>query len=259
MRLARVSVQYCQQGIEPMNTDVDPHRPRLRMSDHVRMCIVDDQAVLLDLNRSRYIGLSSRQWEIVAATLALSGSPATGSSALAGGAALVAPLIRAQLLTTSPIKRAHRLVPLASAVASFDSGARAPEAGIGLRCLYDFAAAAALAAMWLRLRSLEFIVQKVERRNIAHELSNSPDRDSRLGDAVSAFDRLRPLAFTSKDKCLYDSLALALFLARRGVPVRWVIGVATRPFRAHSWVQDGGEVLNDLHDNVRRYSPILIA
>jgi hypothetical protein len=34
--------------------------------------------------------------------------------------------------------------------------------------------------------------------------------------------------------------------------------VTTRPFGAHSWVQDGTMVLNDQHEHVRGFRPILV-
>lgn len=79
-----------------------------------------------------------------------------------------------------------------------------------------------------------------------------------LQEAVARFDGLRPLAFTAKDKCLFDSLALTIFLRREGFDARWVIGVIARPFQAHAWVQEGSAVLNDLHENVGRFAPILV-
>jgi hypothetical protein len=79
-----------------------------------------------------------------------------------------------------------------------------------------------------------------------------------LHDAVSSYMRLRPFLFTAHDKCLLDSLTLIRFLARRRMFPAWVIGVRTRPFAAHSWVQSAGLVLNDVHEHVRSYTPILV-
>ena len=73
-----------------------------------------------------------------------------------------------------------------------------------------------------------------------------------------AFERLRPLAFSARDRCLHDSLSLAFFLLAQGLSARWVIGVKTNPFGAHSWVQSGRTVLNDQHEYVRAFRPILV-
>jgi hypothetical protein len=64
--------------------------------------------------------------------------------------------------------------------------------------------------------------------------------------------------FSSKDECLYDSLALLEFLARYRIYPDWVFGVQTRPFAAHCWVQQGDIVFNDTVEHVTGYSPIMI-
>lgn len=69
---------------------------------------------------------------------------------------------------------------------------------------------------------------------------------------------MRPLVITSHDKCLHDSLTLVHFLASEHFYPQWVIGVRTRPFAAHSWVQAGPLVLNDVHEYVRGFTPILV-
>ncbi|WP_431257592.1 lasso peptide biosynthesis B2 protein [Roseateles chitinivorans] len=76
--------------------------------------------------------------------------------------------------------------------------------------------------------------------------------------AALTFERLRPLAFSARDRCLHDSLSLVFFLFAEGLSARWVIGVKTNPFGAHSWVQSGRIVLNDQHEYVRAFRPILV-
>jgi len=41
------------------------------------------------------------------------------------------------------------------------------------------------------------------------------------------------------------------------VPCTFVIGVATKPFLAHSWVQIGEYVLNDTAEHAQDFKPIL--
>lgn len=45
--------------------------------------------------------------------------------------------------------------------------------------------------------------------------------------------------------CLQRSAATAYLLKRSGVPAELVIGAQKMPFRAHSWVEVGGQVVND--------------
>ena len=57
--------------------------------------------------------------------------------------------------------------------------------------------------------------------------------------------------------CLYDSLALMLYLGRRGIRGNWIFAVREDPFAAHCWVQYRGTVLNDHLDRSRLYKPIM--
>lgn len=107
------------------------------------------------------------------------------------------------------------------------------------------------------MRTLEHITDQVARSAARLQDLRSGNRP-RLDDTVAAFHALRPLLFTARDRCLNDSLALVAFLAREGIASRWVIGVRVQPFGAHAWVQVDGLVLNDLHENVRHYEPILV-
>lgn len=73
----------------------------------------------------------------------------------------------------------------------------------------------------------------------------------RLGRAIG-----RTLSLVPGDsRCLMRSLVLTSLLARRGVDVRLVIGVATGPdFQAHAWVESDGIALlspfEDAHERL---------
>ena len=43
-----------------------------------------------------------------------------------------------------------------------------------------------------------------------------------MSAAIEAYAKLRPLVFTARDKCLYDSLALVAFLGTEGLSASWV-------------------------------------
>jgi hypothetical protein len=57
---------------------------------------------------------------------------------------------------------------------------------------------------------------------------------------------------------LLDSLAMVMFLAKRGLHASIVIGVTSAPFSAHCWVQTGDLVLNDTVGNARAFTPIRV-
>lgn len=59
------------------------------------------------------------------------------------------------------------------------------------------------------------------------------------------------------DQCLAWGLTLRKFLRNRSQPVSCIVGVSTRPFRAHCWVQTRNALVNDRYDYVRNFTPIL--
>ena len=71
------------------------------------------------------------------------------------------------------------------------------------------------------------------------------------------YRRLRPILVRSRI-CLYDSLAFWLYAVFYGYRPNIIFGVTGDPFDAHCWVQAGGYILNDVPQNIRRYTPIII-
>ena len=58
--------------------------------------------------------------------------------------------------------------------------------------------------------------------------------------------------------CLLDSLSLLRFLSRRGLSANIVLGVTSKPFAAHCWVQAGDMVLNETLSDAHAYAPIRV-
>jgi hypothetical protein len=85
---------------------------------------------------------------------------------------------------------------------------------------------------------------------------------SRMGEAhdvvtlVHIVRRLSALFYTSKDACLLDSFVLAEFLISYGYRPTLVLGVHTKPFLAHAWVQMDDCVLNDSMEYAQTLTPI---
>ncbi len=57
--------------------------------------------------------------------------------------------------------------------------------------------------------------------------------------------------------CLKRSYMMLRYLRLRGHDAAWVIGVRTWPFMAHCWLQVGEVVLDDDHERLLPYHPIL--
>ena len=239
----------------------DPLRARRwSLAPHVRACLSDGQVILLDLRRNRYLGIGGRHLPALAD--AVEGWPA-GSPAQAAPVTpadldgLARRLAEQGLLTTEPSAPRTHMSP-DEALASMNALDAVPHPAIGVRRVLRVLAATVTAAWQLRFKSLHGVADAVETRRRQRGRAVRAHDPEAMRDAVAAFEFLRPLAFTARDKCLYDSLALVHFLASEGLFPRWVVGVKTLPFGAHSWVQDGSMVLNDQHELVRRFQPILV-
>lgn len=227
------------------------------LSPHVHVCVTDDYAVLLDLRRDKYIGIGREHMPALAA--AVVGWPATVRSKLEPSApakALLSKMLSTGLLTADPVvgKEARSpVIPQAQFMAiEADLEYRRP---ITVRDVSQVLIAAAKARALLKWRPIETVVARVQRRK-EQGAGGEFDLDA-ARPLVEAFLHLRPLVFTTKDECLFDSLVLVELLARHQLFPVWLFGVSTNPFRAHSWVQAGDRVLNDLPERVCKFTPIL--
>lgn len=78
-----------------------------------------------------------------------------------------------------------------------------------------------------------------------------------LKDAVAAFRTLRSWLYTAHDRCLFDALVLGNYLLQLRHEAQFVVGVRTRPFIAHAWVQSGTYLLEDVPEHVQLFTPVL--
>ncbi len=128
----------------------------------------------------------------------------------------------------------------------------APFGAVGLAFAYQIAA-----AITLTFCPLAQVVEKHKartRRLAMRPLEADLATLTKTAKAFEASERLLP----SNNKCLRRSLAMATYLAHRGVTAKLVIAVKMRPFAAHAWTQVEDVVVNDHIDNVRPFTPILM-
>lgn len=82
-----------------------------------------------------------------------------------------------------------------------------------------------------------------ERVRSCHVASPVDDRPS-VGEVLRILDLA--CVFYFKDlRCLQRSAALTCLLRKYGIDAEMVIGVQHLPFRAHAWVEMGGQCVND--------------
>lgn len=110
--------------------------------------------------------------------------------------------------------------------------------------------------MNLRHSGLARIVDRFRKTKAADQRNMNATIEP-LPALVEVFRAIRPWMYTARDRCLFDSLVLTDFLLSFHQMPLFVIGVRTKPFAAHAWVQDGDSVIDDYAENVQGYTPIL--
>lgn len=253
---------------------------RFSLANHVRACACDKSVVLLDLRANRYLGIDERASQSLANSVvdwpnldASSISQARAPDALLDtgtsgdllhtlwtqGLLVAAPEREADKQTDTTTRSSLRL-DFEEATGTIDlDGLDTANGNLARRTRQTlrFTASVATAACWLHYRSLQRIACALAARR-SRGLSPQSESLESMKPAMEMFERLRPLVFTSRSQCLLDSLALMRFLSLDGLMPRWVVGVRLAPFAAHSWVQCGPVVLNDQHEFVRQFRPILV-
>lgn len=231
---------------------------RYLLTSHVFVCISGEQVILLDLHRDQYLALSDESARLLGSVIVdWPVEPIGGVQQNID--ATVEELVARGLITLDPQqgkpagmiehpRPSETLLPQAQLFAD----SRSPRSSARALRFARIAVAAVQARLWLRFHSIEWIVNNLSRGEVRPPLDESAARCH-----VALFYRARPFLFSSRNACLFDSLALLLFLRRAGVYPQWVFGVRTGPFAAHCWLQSGSIVLNDTVDNVRSYTPIM--
>jgi hypothetical protein len=241
-----------------MHTDTGTRPLSLCLAPHVRACDVGGQVILLDLRHNRYLGIGGPASPSLAGHVRgwPEGTAGSGNASPTAAQPLIDRFLHQGLLTVGETPMSHASVM--EATSSIDAEPAGGHAPLHAMQVLRFLRAAAKAALWLRWRSLDTIVASVAKRHArVRRHAHRRSRPATLALA-STYERLRPLALSAEDQCLRDSLALMNFLSAEGASAQWVIGVKARPFGAHSWVQLGPTVLNDQHEHVRRFTPILV-
>jgi len=232
------------------------------LAEHVFVCVNDEHVVLLDLKQDRYWALEAAKTAALADLVP--GWPVhceTGAANDPGEAQEVAEALRDQgILSGSegPGKDATpvTLLPASRELLSADAYKRVP---LGLVTVLRFIAASVTAKLSLRLTPFERVIRKFRARKRAGAGVSDPVDLEAARAVVQTFTRLRVFFFTSRNECLFDSLALLGFLARHGIYADWVFGVQARPFAAHCWVQLDETVFNDTVEHISGYTPIMAA
>lgn len=235
------------------------------LPSHVRACSTATGTVLLDLRRNRYFGVGQKETTVLRSLAGNWDSPATTSAGFASDARplplpdavrIADKLVEAGLLSNDapePAVFTPTQVDLHSLLTSVGHEIDR-RSSIRWRHIAAFLRACMWARRSVRSRTLYLVAEDIGRQKKA---SGTPFDADRAVELVTIFRRLRPHTFAARDQCLFHALALIRFLASYDVHPTWVIGVRTKPWAAHSWVQHGTLLLDSNPEEVCEYTPIL--
>jgi hypothetical protein len=227
-------------------------------------CEVDDGAIILDMRAATYLGIDAEHLPNLRACVgnwpnSITGVPDAKSTDNIASKRLIDDLLARGILTTTPTY-AHQsgFENPTTALTTTTAWAAAPRR-IPMTHIVQFSASLFLVLLGLRRHGLARLLAWIRRRQVSiHGDGNSPPW-VKTRELLTSFFRLRIWVYTAYRHCLFDSLVLSVFLTRSMVPCTLVIGVSTKPFVAHSWVQIGECVLNDTVEYVQSFTPILAA
>jgi hypothetical protein len=236
---------------------------RYGLARHVFVCRDEEYIVVLDLKRDRYFALEAA--ETTALTCALPGWPSAEPLSLPAESDIhkvAAPLLQQRwLVEVSQASTSYKdatPVKIAAPEAELTGEAASGDEKLGLPTVIAFVAASIFAKFALRFWPFERVIRRVAKRSAKRASAGPPLDLERARRLVAAFDRMRVFLFSTRQQCLFDSLALLEFLARYGQFPTWVFGVRARPFAAHCWVQHEEAVFNDTVEHVSTYVPIMV-
>lgn len=234
------------------------------LTPQVYLCVADDEVVLFDLARDKYFELSSEQTAFLAPLVegwptitSRNDDDAFHDKPRLDTDAMLASMLASNLLTADASIGKQALpmkMPDASSVLVEPQLRGRPV--IRFLDVIRFLRASTLMALTLRALPIRSVMRNVSQRKLVAVRRRLPFDADVARRATAAFIWLRPLLFGSQDRCLYDSLSLALFLSYYDQYPSCVIGVKSAPFGAHAWVQEGNAILNDEPEYVRRFTPI---
>lgn len=223
------------------------------LAQNVHLCLLDGNAIFLDVERDKYVGLDASHTDILRRVLNQDESAADCES-------LIAQLIGQKLLTQDPRQgrplRATEATRPARALFGYDYD---PPCEVHAGHLFAFLLAYVQVIAWLRLGSLASAIRTVCPSQCKRARKRQVVDAELVHRLVLVFRRIRPLFYRARDNCLLDSLVLVAFLAKYSVFPHVVLAVAIGPFAAHCWVQHADLVLNDRLERVTKYTPIMTA
>lgn len=233
--------------------------PRYFLSAHTFCCEIEDGAIILDLQSDAYLGIDAQHLADVRASIAnWPDSKWNSREALnqhvtnSGG--LIANLLARGILTTLPTPT--QPPPARGPSMAMTTDIFSVRRGIPLTHAVQFFTAFLKVSLRGRRNKLSVLLEWLRQGQSSIHRKHAVKWDNARRQLAS-FLWLRTWCYTARQRCLFDSLVLSVYLTKGMVPCTFVIGVAARPFLAHSWVQIGESVVNDTAEHAQSFKIIL--
>jgi hypothetical protein len=251
-------------------------RPRsnwpFRIAAHLHVCVTGDGSVLLDLKRDKYLGLGREDTEILAAVIDTWPKPTWDCAdhllrtvtekadelcrTLAADGILIpvsrdcGPVSTAQSSGASAVDMKREWISIGDELEA--------DGRVTAKHVANFAAAFLWARFSLAWRPFSSTVEAIRARKSCYGVEADSSNVLQVAAMVGVFRQLRPFVFAAEGRCLLHALTLVRFLSCYAFYPEWVIGVATQPWAAHSWVQWGNFLLDSNPEKVCRFTPIMV-
>lgn len=224
----------------------------MQLANDTFIAPLGDRSVVLDLRRDRYFALNRRLSEIALEV-------ASRRKKLESGAALehsLSTLVARGVLVHGAVEEHYfgNSVELDSPISTYWPSSRF---GVG----FDRVPRLSLSTLWAlflverSLRTRTF-VDTIAWLRALHTRVERPARTFEANELIDSYHAARPW-FPAKPICRLDAPAICLFLWAHGHNPFLVFGVRADPFRAHCWVQIGGQAIMEPYDRLQQFTPIM--
>ncbi|WP_164857347.1 lasso peptide biosynthesis B2 protein [Sphingomonas crocodyli] len=204
-------------------------------------CLIDDQPIVLDIQRDRYCLLTGKT---AVALAALDPDAAAPDKRAVLEQLAMLNIVAAQTSEISP--------PCSHRIAEREIQHLPPPSWLDLTEVMIALFRSFSQRRWALAKRVDEFRRRKARTPSAPDLPLAP------AEAVaSAFDRSRRLTL-GFDQCLVRAFALATTLLTRGYHPAIIFGVQLRPFAAHCWVELDGRLMDDRIAHVSLFTPILV-
>jgi Transglutaminase-like superfamily len=227
---------------------------------HAYLCEFDDGAILLDLRSDTYLGIDVQHLSNLRACIGNwpdsdRSDRAVEHHDVSASESLLVDLLARGILTTTPTCRQSPPALNPTTALTLSSSERT-RSRIALTHIAQFSIALLVVMSRLRKNRFPALLDWLRQRQSSIHCGNSVPQEE-IVERLASFLRLRIWCYTARQRCLFDSLVLTVYLTKAKIPCTFVIGVASKPFLAHSWVQIGHSVLNDTAEHAQDFKIIL--